>query len=86
MQVTEVASFRPVDPDVLVRASLACPRCLHDVEWELTGGPDDHTAVCECPACGDRRDLGLTPEQALRLDLGGDLTSDGTPPPGLWPL
>lgn len=84
--MAEVATFLPQDPDMLVRASLACPQCLHDVEWELHGANDDATADCTCPACGARRELVLSPDQAMRLEIGGDLLDEGMPPPGLWPL
>jgi hypothetical protein len=83
--MAEVASFEPLDPDLLVRASLACPRCLHDVEWEVHGTADEASARCTCPACGDRRELLLSPEQALRLRIGGDLGDEGMPPPAEWP-
>jgi len=84
--MAEVATFLPQDPDLLVRASLACPRCLHDVEWEIAGAAEDASARCTCPSCGERREVLLSPEQALRLGLGGDLGDDGMPLPGLWPL
>lgn len=79
--MAEVATFLPLDPDLLVRASLACPRCLHDVEWELRGFAEDASARCSCPACGAQRELLLSPEQAMRLQVGGSLESDGFPLP-----
>jgi endogenous inhibitor of DNA gyrase (YacG/DUF329 family) len=84
--MAEVATFLPLDPDLLVRASLSCPRCLHDVEWEMHGGTEEATASCECPSCGTSRDVALTPEQALRLGIGGDLDDEGPPAPGVWAL
>ena len=85
--IPEHASFLPLDPDLLVRASLACTRCLTDVDWEVQGAADDAAAHCRCPHCGAERDLLLSPEQALRLRIGGRLTSDGAPlPPDVWPL
>ena len=68
-----------------MRASLACPRCLTDVEWEVHGATDDAAAHCRCPHCGTERDLLLSPEQAMRLALGGELASDGVPlPRDVW--
>ena len=85
--IADLATFLPLDPDMLVRASLACPRCLGDVEWEVHGVAEDAEARCTCPACGAQRDLFLSPEQALRLRIGGSLGSDGVPlPPDVWPL
>jgi hypothetical protein len=85
--IPELATFLPLDPDLLVRASLACPRCLSDVQWEVYGSSEDASAHCECPDCGAERDLLLSPEQALRLRIGGELASDGVPLPGLmWPV
>ena len=84
--MAEVATFLPDDPDVLVRASLACPCCLGDVEWEVVGQADDATAACACPHCGTAREVVLTPDQALRLEIGGDLDDEGGPPPGFLPL
>ena len=69
---------------MLVRASLACTRCLGDVEWEVRGAAEDASVRCACPHCGARREVLLSPEQALRLRLGGGLESDGTPPPDVW--
>ena len=79
--MAEVATFLPLDPDLLVRASLSCPRCLHDVDWEVQGVTEDASARCSCPACGASRDLLLSPEQAMRLQVGGSLSSDGFPLP-----
>jgi hypothetical protein len=84
--IAEVATFLPLDPDMLVRASLACERCLGDVEWEVRGAAEDASAHCSCRECGAQRDLLLSPEQALRLRIGGGLESDGMPlPPDIWP-
>ena len=86
MARTELASFLPLDPDLLVRASLACPRCLRDVDWELRGADAEASARCRCPHCGAQRDVLLSPEQELRLRIGGQLASDGMPPPVAdWP-
>jgi hypothetical protein len=68
----EPASFRGDDDPRLVAATLACRVCLSgDVEWSLVVDPDGFEAdvECRCCACGDRRSLSLTTEQALRLSL-----------------
>jgi hypothetical protein len=80
--MAEVATFHPDDPDVLVRASLSCPSCLGDVDWELVGEDEDAAATCTCSRCRTRRDVVLTGQQALRLGIGGDLADDGAPRPG----
>jgi hypothetical protein len=85
--IAELATFLPLDPDMLVRASLACTRCLRDVDWEVHGASEEASAHCSCPHCGAERDLALSPEQALRLRIGGGLESDGAPLPlDLWPM
>ena len=72
---------------MLVRASLACTACLSDVEWEVRGVAEDAEAHCTCRGCGAQRDLLLSPEQALRLRIGGRLASDGVPlPQDVWPV
>ena len=66
----ELASFRGDDHPDLVAASLACRACLSsDVEWSLAIDDFDAEAVCRCRACGYRRTVSLTSEQALRLAL-----------------
>ena len=84
--MAEVATFLPDDPDVLVRASLSCPRCLGAVEWRLVGRDHEALADCTCTRCRDRRQVVLTAGQALRLEIGGDLGDEGAPPPGFLPL
>jgi hypothetical protein len=66
----ESASFLPDDPWSLVDASLACPRCLHAVDWHLVPG-DVPSARCHCRACGHARSLALTGAQMVRLSLDG---------------
>lgn len=68
--LTEVARFRPDDPDPLVQASLACSGCLH----QPTAATVDHSAdgaaiVCRCDPCVRIWTVMLTPEQGLRLQL-----------------
>lgn len=69
--LADVARFLPSDPDTLVRASLACPLCLHDadVEWEAALEGYDPSVRCRCPTCEARWRVYLAPEQALRLGL-----------------
>ena len=69
--LTDIARFRPDDPDVLVSAALACPVCLHEAEVDRTpelGGYDPFIG-CRCPCCQIRWRVYLAPEQALRLSL-----------------
>jgi hypothetical protein len=78
----ETAGFRMDDGDCLVAASLACRTCLGgDVEWRLDLSSYDATAECVCRACGDRRTVFLTPDQALRLALHLERPLDPTPRP-----
>lgn len=71
----ETAGFRGDDDDLLVRASLACRRCLADsVAWELELEQWDAALECACRSCGYRRKVFLTGEQALRLQLERDRT------------
>ncbi len=68
---TDVARFRPDDPDELVNASLACPVCLRsdEVTWSATLQGYDPSVQCRCPTCEERWLVYLTLEQTLRLGL-----------------
>jgi uncharacterized Zn finger protein len=70
----ERASFHPDDPWCLVDASLACPRCLHAVDWDLVRG-EPPSARCRCRNCGHSRSVALTGAQTVRLGL--DRALDG---------
>jgi hypothetical protein len=66
--------FRANDPDVLVRASLACPFCLgsDEIVWELEAADGyDPSAACQCPHCRHGWRVYVTPTQALRLGFVG---------------
>jgi hypothetical protein len=69
--ITDVARFRPDDPDELVSAALACPICLRSdhVEWEATLQGYDPSVQCWCQNCEQRWRIYLMPLQALRLGL-----------------
>ena len=71
MPLTDIARFRPDDPDALVQASLACPVCLgsEQVEWEGALEGYDPSIRCECAACQQQWSVYLAPEQALRVGL-----------------
>lgn len=72
----DVARFRPEDPDQLVRASFACPLCLHEASMvRLPRGDDDPVAQCACLPCHAGWEVALSPTQMLRLALA--------PPAGL---
>ncbi|HLL87016.1 MAG TPA: hypothetical protein VK387_06870 [Thermoleophilaceae bacterium] len=78
----ETAHFRADDADCLVAASLACPACLSSrVGWELEQRAYEPSARCRCRACGHRRTVHLSPEQALRLALHERRPLDPTPRP-----
>jgi hypothetical protein len=67
----DTARFRADDPDELVRASFACPICLHgdEVEWNLEGDGYDPSVECVCHHCEEPWRVYVTPYQALRLGL-----------------
>jgi len=63
----ERADFLPTDPMSLVEASLACPRCLHAVDWRAAGFGTAPAVECRCRACGHVRTVALSAHQLLRL-------------------
>ena len=69
--VTDVARFRPDDPDALVSAALACPFCLRAEEVHFTAALEgyDPRVDCVCPSCFERWQVFLSPHQALRFGL-----------------
>jgi hypothetical protein len=71
--VADTARFAADDCEPLVRASLACPLCLHGdtVEWQLVGDGYEPSVECSCGSCHERWSVYLTPWQALRLSLMG---------------
>lgn len=70
------ARFLPDDPAELVRASFACPHCLHTASMvRLPGSCDEPVAQCACLPCSAGWEVGLSAMQMLRLAL--------SPPPGL---
>jgi hypothetical protein len=68
----EQASFLLTDPPALVQASLACPLCLHAVDWRDAGTGADAAVECECRNCGHERTVQLSAGQMLRLTLADD--------------
>lgn len=67
---TESLLFRGDDSPMLVQASLACRVCLSsEVDYSLKPELWCAEAACHCLACGWRRTVSLTDEQALRLAL-----------------
>lgn len=82
LHLPETTAFRGDDPACLVAAGLSCRLCLSgEVEFQLVGGPWEHEARCRCRACGHRRSVSLTPEQALRLALHDGATEPAAPVP-----
>lgn len=70
----ELATFKLDDPDVLVRAALACPYCLSsDQRFVLREAPDEFSLRCSCRSCGHQRRVEITDEQALRLAIAPPL-------------
>ena len=69
--LSDIARFRPDDPDALVQASLICPFCLESaqVEWVGTFAGYDPSIRCECRPCQQEWSVYLAPEQALRFGL-----------------
>lgn len=71
MQVaSEIARFRPDDPDPLVRASFACSGCLCEpTRATVLLGSDSATVDCRCDRCDLDWHVDLTGEQSLRVQL-----------------
>ena len=70
VEQVELATFRVDDPDVLVRAALACPYCLSsDGRFVLRESPDEWSLRCSCRSCGHQRRVEITDEQALRIAI-----------------
>jgi len=69
--LADTARFRADDPDLLVRASLACPICLGSDRVECAAALDgyDPSVECRCPDCQERWRVFLAPQQALRFGL-----------------
>ncbi len=66
----ETTTFTGDDDPLLVRAALACRRCLSgEVECALELAEWDAEVQLRCRECGHRRLLALNPEQACRLSL-----------------
>ena len=63
----ERASFHSSDPVALVEASLACPVCLHAVDWASAGRGAQPVVACRCRHCGHAREVELSGAQLLRL-------------------
>ncbi|HEY3018628.1 MAG TPA: hypothetical protein VGJ32_00460 [Solirubrobacteraceae bacterium] len=72
-QDLEHASFYETDPDCLVEAALACPACLHAVDWRPAGTGSDAAVDCRCRHCGHARTVALSGAQSLRLLLAESL-------------
>ncbi len=70
--VMEHATFETSDAPALVEASLACPLCLHAVDWVSAGRGAQAAVACRCRACGHAREVELTGEQLLVLALLDD--------------
>ena len=68
-EILEQASFYDTDPDALVEAALACPLCLHAVDWRPAGAGSEAAVECRCRHCGHARTVALSGAQSLRLLL-----------------
>ncbi|HWV85248.1 MAG TPA: hypothetical protein VNZ62_07350 [Capillimicrobium sp.] len=67
---TEVARFRPDDPDPLVQASFACGFCLHQpTVARIAADREDGAVDCRCGPCRHEWTVLLTDEQLLRIQL-----------------
>jgi hypothetical protein len=67
---SEVARFRPDDPDELVQASFACSGCLCEPTHATVHlGDDEPTVDCHCHRCDLHWRVDLTAEQSLRVQL-----------------
>jgi hypothetical protein len=80
----EQADFLATDPAPVVEAALACPLCLHAVDWQVAGFGAQAGVACRCRGCGDERSVALSGAQLLRLvtledDDGGPVLAAGLP-------
>jgi hypothetical protein len=67
---SEVARFRPDEPDAVVQASFACSYCLHEPSVAVADHGDGGSAVaCRCDRCVVDWVVLLTDEQSLRIQL-----------------
>jgi len=67
---SEIARFRPDDPDPLVKASFACSGCLYEPTSATVHLSSDSGSVeCRCERCGLDWCVDLTGEQSLRVQL-----------------
>jgi hypothetical protein len=73
----ETATFQFTDSRTSVEASLACPHCLHAVDWEPVGAGAQPAIECRCTHCDHTRVVELTGAQLLRLTIDdGDDADD----------
>lgn len=76
---TEIASFRPDDPDPLVQASFACAFCLHQPSVaRIVAEREDGAVACRCGRCDHDWSVLLTDEQLLRIQLRSPWHGHGT--------
>ena len=67
---SEVARFRPDEPDAVVQAAFACSYCLHEPSVAVADHGDGGSAVaCRCDRCAVDWVVLLTDEQSLRIQL-----------------
>lgn len=83
--VDDSARFRPDDPDELVVASFACPRCLHKpTDARLSTHYNEPSVSCACLPCAEGWEVSLSGLQFLRLTLApprGLALEDSASPP-----
>jgi hypothetical protein len=72
----ETATFQFTDSRTAVEASLACPRCLHAIDWEPVGAGAQPAVECRCGNCGHDRVVELSGTQMLRLSMEDGDTED----------
>jgi hypothetical protein len=63
----EQAAFLATDPTPVVEAALACPLCLHAVDWRVAGFGAQAGVACTCRGCGAQRSVALSGAQLMRL-------------------
>ncbi|MBX5441740.1 MAG: hypothetical protein IRZ32_09460 [Solirubrobacteraceae bacterium] len=76
---TEVARFRPDDPDPVVQASFACSCCLRQPSVaRIVDEREDGAVACRCDRCDRDWTVLLTEEQLLRIELRSPWRGAGT--------
>jgi hypothetical protein len=66
----DIARFTCDDRSELVEAALSCSVCLRPPAVAVISGDEyESVAICDCPDCHTATEVGLNPEQFMRLQV-----------------